>query len=110
MKDSQFSRLVRIGIAASGKNKMHFWRLAGLKYPSDFSAMLGGYKRWPEDVKKRLTDELNLETLIQRLQGEQEKQLEPDEGETAEKEGQNGADKLQPATADPVQGDDGSPF
>ena len=110
MKDSQFSRLVRIGIAASGKNKMHFWRLAGVKYPSDFSAMLGGYKRWPEDVKEGLLDEFNLETLIQRLQKVQEKRLEPDEGETAEKEDQNGANKLAPATADPVQGDGGPSF
>ena len=76
MNDLQFSRLVKIGIAASGKPKLYFWKLAGLKYKSDFSAILGGYKRWPEDVKKRLTDELNREPLIQWLQKEQQKQLE----------------------------------
>ena len=68
MDDFQFSRLVKIGIAASGKPKMHFWKLVGVKYPSDFSAMLGGYKKWPEDVKKLLIHELNLESLSYLLQ------------------------------------------
>lgn len=85
MKDSQFSKLVKIGIAASGKPKMHFWRLAGLNYPSDFSAMLGGYKRWPEDVKKLLIDELGLRPLIEW----QEKRLEQLDSEYTELENLN---------------------
>ena len=86
MKDSQFSKLVKIGIAASGKPKMHFWRLAGVKYPSDFSAMLGGYKKWSEDVKKCLIDELGLQPLIKW----QEKRLKQLDSKFAEGEKVNG--------------------
>lgn len=75
MNDSQFARLVQVGIAFSGKSKWHFGKLIGLKYPSDLSAMLGGYRKWPEDVKQHLIDELNLEHLIQWVQEEQQKRL-----------------------------------
>jgi hypothetical protein len=64
MTGRQFGRIVKMSIVGRGEKIVDVGPRVGIKHQCDFSAMINGYKPWPEDVKQRLIDELNLKPFI----------------------------------------------